>query len=276
VGKVDVNMTGHGGWTSTQVLADYQNMVGQYAPDLVFYIIGANDLDQRVPVLTTLANIESFIAKTRSAKPHANIVLITTTPMDAFPKDGVAGELIDGMCDLALEHGCYFVDNYEVFKNIPTALWRVDNVHMTIQGGSFLYKHIRNLVFPSMATAAGYIPHPEYQFPVTVPEPVKRQSSVTITFDETGNPTVSAADQVLISVSVDAAGLVMVTPVGGGRICGVNMLVMPPVHFFVAQMKQFFPNGAWELLIVNIINNPPALVTAKAQLANTYLVVQIG
>lgn len=154
-----VHMTGHGGWTSQQVLADFDNMVGQYKPDLVFYQIGANDMALSVPLDTFKANLESFVQQVRALKPSAEIVLVTATPSQYHP---AKSEFVNGYLDVAKqvsqEYGCQLIDLYDLLADKNPKTWRYDDVHAKIEGGQMIYDEVRRRVFPGIKIAGGYQP----------------------------------------------------------------------------------------------------------------------
>lgn len=278
--RVDVHMTGHGGWTSAQILADYQNMIGQHAPDDLFYIVGANDIALNVPVATTKANIEAVIVAVRTAKPGANVVLISTTPMDDFPISGVAGDLLQMMRELAEKYGGYFVSLYDVLGKMNPTQWRFDNVHATIAGGNYIYQAVRNLVYPSMKTNPAYLARAEYQFLPSVPRPIsaplRRKQPIVVEIDGDGNPVVSADDAYFVTATTTPEGLFVVTPGDGVRIRSVSVVVNVPGRYYVGNVKALGAGGAYEVLVMNLLADPkPALLTTRTQLAQSYFIVMI-
>ncbi|HDS1681256.1 TPA: SGNH/GDSL hydrolase family protein [Pseudomonas putida] len=273
-----VRMTGHGGWTSGQVLADYTNMLGQYAPDLVFLQIGANDIGLLVPVATFKANVEQIIKNIREDKPAADIVLVTTTPMDSYPnRYSLAGRYCDALYQIATKYRCYFVNLYDVFEHIPAAVWRHDNVHTTIAGGNYVYKAVRDAVFPSMKLAAGYIDDAQFNVVASVNQPSPQVSSALISFGASGD--VNALPEAvarLISVSVEENGEVTITPKGGVTVIRADFVVAPPGQFYMCGIKSTGSGGSAVVSTVNVLNNPPVLVTAKAQIANQFMLISLG
>lgn len=278
--RVNVHMTGHGGWSSGQILDDYQNMVGQYAPDDLFYIVGANDLGLGIPVATTKENIEALIVAVRTAKPAANIVLISTTPMTEFPISGVAGDQLQMMRELAEKYGGYFVNLYDVLGKMSPAHWRADNVHTTIAGGNYIYQAVRNMVYPSMKTNPSYLARAEYQFlpivPMPVRAPLRRKQNIVVEIDGDGTPVVSADDAFYVTATTTPEGLFIVTPGDGVRIRSVSVAVNVPGRYYVGNVKELSPGGAYQVLVMNLLADPkPALLTTRAQLAQSYFIVMI-
>lgn len=273
--KVDI--TAHGGWTSGQVLLDFDNMIGHHTPDLVFIQLGANDMGTGVSLATFKANVESIITRTREIKPNSDIVLASTTPTDIFPNRwGGARGHIHGLYQLAVKHQCYFVDLYDVFGTVDTAIWRYDNVHTTIVGGNYVFRHLRDLVFPSIKTAEGYIADARFQVFAGVKQREPLPNKVIFSFDGTGDPVISADDKKYISATASAPGEITVTPSASVRISDAYLLVSPPSSFMIARPNGIFTAGAMRYATINALANPPVLVTSKATLAGSYMVVVFG
>ena len=158
-----VHMTGHGMWTSQQVLDDFDNMVGQYKPDLVFYQIGATDIGLNIPVATFKANLELFVQKVRALKPSAKIVLITATPSKYHPNRTDAAGYLNAAQQVSQQYDCKLVDLYELLSGLDPAKWRHDDVHASIEGGQLIYDEIRKKAFPGVKLGSGYKPDARYQ-----------------------------------------------------------------------------------------------------------------
>lgn len=138
-----IYMTGHGGWTSRQVLEDFDNMVGQYKPDLVFYQIGANDMALSVPLDTFKVNIESFIQQVRALKPNSKIVIVSATPSLYHPDES---EFVNGYLNVIRQVveqcNCQFIDLYKLLSNEKPKKWRYDDVHATMMGGKMIFDEV--------------------------------------------------------------------------------------------------------------------------------------
>lgn len=159
-----VHMTGHGMWTSQQVLDDFENMVAQYKPDLLFYQIGANDMALSVPIDSFKAHVESFIQQVRAIKPGADIVLVSTTPSQYFPeKNAFSSGYLEAIKELSDRYNCQFVDLYDVLSGVSHKKWRHDDVHASIKGGQLIYNEVRGKVFPGINLKSGYRPDAKFQ-----------------------------------------------------------------------------------------------------------------
>ena len=53
------------------------------------------------------------------------------------------------------------------------------------------------------------------------------------------------------------------------------MTVTPTARYFVAQVKSIAADGSWSVLVMDMLKTLPVLVTMKAPLINTYMVVVI-
>lgn len=274
----NVHMTAHGSWTSAQVLNDYENMIGQYDPDLLFLQIGANDMGLGVTATEFKDNVESIIIAVRTSKPKSDIVLVSTTPTDVYPNRwGGARPFIDALYQLAIKHELYFVDLYDVFGTVSPVVWRYDNVHTTISGGNYVYRHIIDLVFPRIKTAAGYTTDAGFQVVSGVIQPERKPNMVQLSFDSIGDPVIAQENRRYISASTTADGKITITPSAYMRISDSFILVAPPLHYYIARPSSFgTTTGAVVYTVMNMLNNPPALVTSKSQLAGVLMAVVFG
>ncbi|WP_113632152.1 SGNH/GDSL hydrolase family protein [Pectobacterium peruviense] len=142
-------ITAKGGYTSAQVLSEYDSLVGAYSPNIVYYIIGANDISSSVPVADFKTNIASFIERMRSDISDAVIVLMSPPPMAGRPYSQLK-PYISAMRDLAVDNDCSLIDLYHVFAKIDPAYWRHDNIHFKKQGDDIVFNVVKNLTFPAL------------------------------------------------------------------------------------------------------------------------------
>jgi hypothetical protein len=140
-----VYLTGRGGWTATQINSDFTNRIGQYAPDLLIMITGANDrtLGTKEAWATGMVNI---INATKALKPYCQIVCLG--PMPASDSGYSPNQVLNGSTmteflehgkKAATEAGAIWFDNYSLFRGVDPAVWRFDNVHMTKRGNKVLF-----------------------------------------------------------------------------------------------------------------------------------------
>jgi len=144
-------ITGKGGYTSTQVLAEYSTLVAPYLPDVVFYMIGANDIDSGVPVATFKSNIEQFVDLVRADSPNAKVILLTTTPIARPPwVDGQERPYIKAMQEICDDKYCYLVNVFDEFRNIDPFYWRFDNTHFNKRGNDMMFNLVKDKIMPAL------------------------------------------------------------------------------------------------------------------------------
>lgn len=141
-------LTGKGAYTSAQILAEYPTLVGDYAPDYIFYIIGANDIGG-VPVATFKQNLKDFVDLSRAAKPNCEIVLISTPPSSSFTYSKVL-PYIQAMAELAESDRLSLIDLYSLLVDVPVSEYRFDNIHFNTAGDTLVFNMLRELCFPSI------------------------------------------------------------------------------------------------------------------------------
>lgn len=153
-----VYITGYGGKTSQWLLDNLNDRILQYNPDIVLITIGANDPWNGISAAQHETNLRNICTQIRTQNPNAQILLMTSTPQhnpnnieDTTAPYG-AYSLIRPYCDamekVAIDFGCYFVDLFKVFDNIPISLWRYDNVHMTHYGNTILARNVIQTLMP--------------------------------------------------------------------------------------------------------------------------------
>lgn len=154
------HLTAHGGWTAKNILDDFGMRIGRYAPDVLFLIIGANDIHTNRTPEQFYADLVGIVTQTRALKAKCEIILISSPPCStngAETKTAVipwAGRPVYAwlkmMEQVAREFGCFYLDLYAVFGNIPREVWRFDNIHWNKIGCNIAYRALKELVFPSM------------------------------------------------------------------------------------------------------------------------------
>jgi hypothetical protein len=141
-------LTGKGAWTSGQILAEYPTLVAPYSPDIIYYIIGANDISSGVPIATFDSNVRQFIANARAAKPNCEIVLLSTPPTSSYTR-AVAKPYIKEMRKIAEDTGSSLIDLWSALEAIPTPEYRFDNIHFNTQGDTLVFSIVRKLTLPT-------------------------------------------------------------------------------------------------------------------------------
>jgi lysophospholipase L1-like esterase len=141
-----VKITGKGGYTSGQILSEYASLVGAYIPDVIYYIIGANDIDAGVPLATFSSNIESFISNARAAKSDCTIILISSVPSSAPSLSrSNTKPYIKAMRDIARDTESSLIDLYSKLETIPSTYWQFDSIHFNKQGDDLVFNIIKDL-----------------------------------------------------------------------------------------------------------------------------------
>lgn len=151
-----VFLTGQGGRTSAQVLNDIDNKVLQHSPDLLFLIVGANDIYQSVSVEDYKNNVEAIINATRADNESCEIVLLSSPKTMAYTYEEHQ-VYNNALHTLSVQHDCYYIDLLEVFRNQNVSEWRYDNVHLTKFGNAFLANYIVTNYFGSSSEALRFI-----------------------------------------------------------------------------------------------------------------------
>ncbi|WP_097479690.1 phage tailspike protein [Escherichia coli] len=148
-GRTWPKVTGKGGWTSGQILSEYNTLVGAYAPDVIFYIIGANDVATGVPVDTFKFNVEQFVTKAREFKSDCIIVLMSMPPEQFLPYETIK-PYISSMKDIAVKYNCSLIDMYDAMKLLNPAFYRFDNIHWTAAGDNFVFNYVRKKILTTL------------------------------------------------------------------------------------------------------------------------------
>lgn len=171
---IDVNLTGHGGYTAANVKAEKTTMITNYAPDVLFIILGANDRFAGVTSASFIADLTDIINSTRAANSTSEIVYMTPThATDSMFQSGVVfnGETIDqwlhAVKSAVVSLGVRYFDTYSLSDNIDDSRWLVDNVHVTKFGNKVIFDNLFSNYFASWIGGKYqhlYNPVPELQF----------------------------------------------------------------------------------------------------------------
>lgn len=148
-GRVWPKITGKGGWTSGQILSEFSSLVTPYSPDVIYYIIGANDVGTGVPVSTFKSNVEAFVQQARAIKNDCIIVLISMPPEQFFPYETIE-PYISSMKDIAVQYKCSLIDLYEAMRLLSPSYYRLDNIHWKKAGDNFVFNYVKARVLPSL------------------------------------------------------------------------------------------------------------------------------
>lgn len=141
-------LTGKGAWTSAQILDEYEDLVGKYKPDIIFYIIGANDIGNVSPAIFS-ENVKSFISNAKEDKPSCEIILISTPPSSSYTRAKAkefikaAREIVDETDNVSL------IDLWSSLEHIHPSEYRYDNIHFNTDGDTLVFDIIKQKCFPS-------------------------------------------------------------------------------------------------------------------------------
>lgn len=148
-GRTWPRITGKGGWTSGQILSEFGTLVAPYSPDVIFYIIGANDIGLGVPVADFKSNVEAFVQQARALKSDSIIVLMSTPPEQSLPYQTIK-PYIAAMKDIAIQYKCSLIDLYEAMRTLNPNYYRFDNIHWKATGDNFVYNYIKEKIIPTL------------------------------------------------------------------------------------------------------------------------------
>lgn len=160
-----VNSGGSGQWSKWGV-ENLDALVISKKPDALFVEFGVNDAVERFHGSVEIArsNLESMVTRVLAAQPQCEIVLMTTTPADAYPKGhGSHREGIEAYYqmyrDVARQRGLLLVDHYRNWLALrasdPEAFKRYvpDSVHPSVEGCT-------HVVTPAILKVLGIEPSP--------------------------------------------------------------------------------------------------------------------
>ncbi|MGI2107848.1 phage tail protein [Shewanella frigidimarina] len=149
INSVKCDITGKGVWTSGQILSEFDRLVEPYAPDVIFYIIGANDIDQGVPVNEFYENINSFINRARAIKPDCAVILISTPPTSSWANDKSIS-YIEKMSEIASKNNLTLIDLVHELKDINPSSYRYDNIHFSKKGDDIFFNIIKKYILSNV------------------------------------------------------------------------------------------------------------------------------
>lgn len=163
--NVTVKMTGHGGWTSKNILDDFDQRIGQYAPDVLFMVIGANDMNSQTPGEQQTpdeyyANVTEIVARARALKPLCEVVLMSAPPAAIAGAESKTSIVpwanqpvyawLKKLQQVAVECNGFYLDLYDLLGPMPPEQYRYDAIHFNKSGNNIVYRAVKNLVFMSL------------------------------------------------------------------------------------------------------------------------------
>ena len=147
--SIKCDITGKGGWTSGQILSEFDSLIKPYAPDVIFYIIGANDIDQDVPLNEFYENINLFVSKARGIKQDCAIILISTPPTSSWPNEKSIN-YIEKMSEIASTNNLTLIDLVHELKDINPSSYRFDNIHFSKKGDDIVFNIIKKYILSNV------------------------------------------------------------------------------------------------------------------------------
>lgn len=148
-GRTWPRITGKGGWTSGQILSEFGTLVAPYSPDVIFYIIGANDVGLGVPVADFKSNVEAFVQQARALKSDSIIVLMSMPPEQYLPYQTIK-PYIAAMKEIAIQYKCSLIDLYEAMRTLNPNYYRFDNIHWKAAGDNFVFNYVKDNIIPTL------------------------------------------------------------------------------------------------------------------------------
>ena len=150
-------LTGKGAWTSGQILAEYSTLVQPYNPDIIMYIIGANDTSNTNGYFDYYENVNLFIDTALAQNPNVRIVLIGMPPSSSYTKTHARRYTIAGR-KIAEDRKCSFIDLYSELELFSPTLYRYDNIHFTANGDNIVFNIMKNILFQNLKSKTSYVP----------------------------------------------------------------------------------------------------------------------
>ncbi len=80
----DQDMEGHPGFTTADIANNITDWASQTDPDIVLLLIGANDIQENLPLGTAVANVSTIVANLRSVNPNVVVLLGLEPPLAGF------------------------------------------------------------------------------------------------------------------------------------------------------------------------------------------------
>ncbi|HOJ10624.1 MAG TPA: GDSL-type esterase/lipase family protein [Clostridiales bacterium] len=154
--RARIHLTGNGGKTTQYFLDNMEERIMQYEPDVLIFIIGANDRAY-LSVEEFNANLRRIMNIIKGKRPACEILLITPPSsanmekpaednLPVYITDKSSQSYIEAMYRISREYGCMFLNLIELLKNVPIKEWRYDNVHFTKYGNTLVAKAVLNML----------------------------------------------------------------------------------------------------------------------------------
>lgn len=145
--RTEVELTGTGGFTSSQLLSNWAAKVTQYQPDVLICIVGANDAYKDTGLDVFKSNIREMHRLAKNSNSGCEILWLSTPySNEDLVSNEVAQTYVDALREISDELDDPFVDIVEFFRNVPPSVYRFDNIHWTREGNQILSRYIANLL----------------------------------------------------------------------------------------------------------------------------------
>jgi lysophospholipase L1-like esterase len=145
--RTNCELTGTGGYTSTQLLSTWAQKVTNYNPDLLVCIVGANDAFQGTDIDLFKQNIRDMSSLAKASNSGCQILWLSTPySNEDLVLNSVAQQYVDALRSVCVEIGDNFIDIVSFFEMIPTSEYRFDNIHWTREGNALLSRYVAEVL----------------------------------------------------------------------------------------------------------------------------------
>jgi len=146
----DVAFTGVGGFSTQDLLTQWDVRAVNYNPDVLLLLIGANDAGDALSIPAFQANLVDMIEQVRVVKPDCQFVLMSTpgsTPGNINSVNDVDSvKYVNAMKEVCIQQRCSFVNLFEYFRSIDPDVFRFDWVHLNRAGNTMLCSYMAKLM----------------------------------------------------------------------------------------------------------------------------------
>lgn len=145
-----VILTGVGGFSTTQLLTQWDIRVTNFNPNALICIIGANDSYQGIPISTFKTNLQTMIDSTRAANTSCEILFMSTpgsaSGSEFSVPDATALQYVKAMRDICVTNKCSFFNTFEFAKQPLQSNMLFDWVHFNRAGNRALCAELCDLL----------------------------------------------------------------------------------------------------------------------------------